>query len=181
MITSVATSTTASARPRSPSLFGGGNTVALGVITDGVFVNGGQFELTTTWSAGAGYEHFWLPNVSTAVYGTYTAVRYNDNVINSRLFCGSNNAANQNIRVGAGVDCDPGFNYWTVGMVNNWFPAPGFRLAIDVLYSRVDTAFDGQTVTLSKAAGLRPTGTYLAKDQGILSVAFRAYRSFVTE
>ena len=38
----------------SPGLFGGGNTVALGVITDGVFVNGGQFQLTTTWTAGAG-------------------------------------------------------------------------------------------------------------------------------
>ena len=34
----------------SPGLFGGGNTVALGVLTDGVFINGGQFELTTAWS-----------------------------------------------------------------------------------------------------------------------------------
>jgi len=134
------------------------------------------------WSAGAGWEHFWLPNFSTAVYGTYTQVRYNDNVINSRLFCGNAgaSAANQNIRVGAGVDCDPGFNYWTVGMVNNWFPAPGFRLAIDVLYSRVETAFEGQAVTLSKAAGLRPTGVYLAKDQGIVSVMFRAQRAFAS-
>ena len=162
----------------SPSLFGGGNTVAFGVITDGVFINGGQFELTTTWSAGAGYEHFWLPNVSTALYGTYTAVRYNDNVINSRLFC--NGGGGQNIIVANNVTCDPGYNYWTVGMVNNWFPAPGFRLAIDVLYSRVETAFSGETVTLSKAAGLRPTGTYLAKDQGIVSVMFRAQRAFAS-
>jgi hypothetical protein len=65
-------------------------------------------------------------------------------------------------------------------MVNNWFPAPGFRLAIDVLYSRVETAFEGQAVTLSKAAGLRPTGTYLAKDQGIVSVMFRAQRAFAS-
>jgi hypothetical protein len=28
--------------------------------------------------------------------------------------------------------------------------------------------------------GLRPTGTYTAKDQGILSVVFRAQRSFAT-
>src|SRR5262252_5716738 len=40
----------------SPSMFGANNVVALGVITDGVFVNGRQFELTTTWSAGFGYE-----------------------------------------------------------------------------------------------------------------------------
>ena len=66
-------------------------------------------------------------------------------------------------------------------MVNNWYPVAGFRLAVDVLYSRVQTAFDGQTVSLSKAAGLRPTGLYTAKDQGILSVMFRAQRAFVTE
>src|SRR5947209_3569619 len=37
----------------SPGLFGGGNTIALGFLTDGVYVNGGQFDLTTTWTAGA--------------------------------------------------------------------------------------------------------------------------------
>jgi hypothetical protein len=165
----------------SPSLFGGGNTVALGVITDGVFVNGGQFELTTTWSTGVGYEHFWVPNVSTAAYATYSQVRYNDNVINSNLFCNGGGAVPQNIILTSGGRCDPGFNYWTVGMVNNWYPVAGFRLAVDVLYSRVQTAFDGQTVLLSKSAGLRPTGSYTAKDQGILSVMFRAQRLFVTE
>src|SRR4030095_2020600 len=93
----------------SAALFGGANTVALGVITDGVFVNGQQFELTTTWTAGGGWEHFWLPNFSTAVYGTYTQVTYNDTVVNSRLFCGGGGATNQNIIVGSGVTCDPSF------------------------------------------------------------------------
>jgi hypothetical protein len=167
----------------SPGLFGGGNTVALGVITDGVFVNGGQLELTTAWTAGAGWEHFWLPNFSTAVYGTYTQVTYNDTVVNSRMFCGTSGGApavNQNIRVGAGVTCDPGFNYWSVGSVTNWYPVAGFRLAVDVIYTRVESAFDGQTVTLGKTQGLRPTGLYTAKDQGILAVTFRAQRSFAT-
>src|SRR5262249_30724903 len=49
----------------SPGLFGAGNTVAIGVITDAVYINGGQLQFTTAWSTGAGYEHFWLPNVST--------------------------------------------------------------------------------------------------------------------
>ena len=81
----------------SPGLFGGGNQVAFGVITDAVFVNGGQLELTTAWTAGAGCEHFWLPNFSTTVYGTYTQVSYNDTVINNRLFCGGGGATNQNV------------------------------------------------------------------------------------
>jgi porin-like protein len=164
----------------SPGLFGAGNTVAFGVISDGVFLNGGQFELTTAWTAGAGWEHFWLPNFSTAAYGTYTQVRYSDNVINSRMFCAGTGATAQNIVVGAGVTCDPGFNYWTVGAVTNWYPVAGFRLAVDVQYTRIETAMDGQTVTLSKAQGLRPTGNYTAKDQGILAVVFRAQRSFAT-
>jgi hypothetical protein len=159
----------------SPGLFGGGNTVALGVLTDGVYLNGGQFELTTTWTAGAGYEHFWLPNVSTAVYGTYTQVRYSDSA--SRMFCTSGGVTQT---INSSGTCDPSFNFWTVGMVNNWYPVAGFRLAVDVLYTRVETGFDGQTLTLTKTQGARPTGLYTAKDDGILSVTFRAQRSFAT-
>jgi hypothetical protein len=164
----------------SPGLFGGGNTVALGVLSDGVFVNGGQFELTTAWTTGFGYEHFWLPNVSTTVYGTYTQVRYDDTVINSRLFCGGGGATTQNIFLTGGGRCDPGFNFWMIGTHSDWYPVPDFRLAVEVLYTRIETAFDGQTVALGKTQGLRPTGLYTAKDQGILSVGFRAVRSFAS-
>jgi Porin subfamily len=166
-----------------PGLFGANNTVAFGVITDGVFINGGQFDLTTTWTAGAGWEHFWLANFSTAVYGTYTQVRYSDSVISSNIFCAGtgSGAVAQNLSLNSSNNpCDPGFNYWTVGAVTNWYPVAGFRLAVDVLYTRIETAFDGQSVSLSKTQGLRPTGSYTAKDQGILSVVFRAQRSFAT-
>src|SRR5499427_9418503 len=162
-----------------PGLFGSGNTVAFGVLTDAVYVNGGQLQLTTTWTAGGGYEHYWLPNVSTAVYGTYTQVRYNDSVINSGIFCGTAPATTQNLILPAG-HCDPGFNFWTVGAVTNWYPVAGFRLAIDVLWTQIQTADSGQVISLSKAQGARPTGNYTAKDLGILSVTFRAQRSFAT-
>ena len=152
------------------------------MITDAVYVNGGQLQLTTTWTAGAGYEHFWLPNVSTTVYGAYTQVRYNDSVINSGLFCNgvSGVTAAQNLILVSAAACDPGFNYWTIGSRTDWYPVAGFRLAVDVLYARVETAFSGDIVSLSKAQGARPTGSYTAKDLGILSVVFRAQRSFAT-
>jgi hypothetical protein len=51
-------------------LFGGGNQVALGIASDSVFVNGGDLQLTTSWTVGAGWEHFWAPQFSTAWYGT---------------------------------------------------------------------------------------------------------------
>jgi porin-like protein len=161
----------------SPSLFGSGNTVAFGVITDAVYVNGGQLQLTTTWSTGAGYEHFWLPNVSSTVYGTYSQVRYNDAVINSGIFCGT--ATPQNLVLPTG-HCNPGFNFWTLGTHTDWYPVAGFRLAVDVMWSQVQTADSGQTISLSKAQGARPTGVYTAKDLGILSVMFRAQRAFAT-
>jgi Porin subfamily len=162
----------------SPGLFGANNQVALGVITDAVYVNGGQLQLTTAWTAGGGYEHFWLPNLSTALWGTYTQVRYNDTVINSRLFC--NGGGGQSIAVANNVTCDPGFNFWMVGLLHNWFPVPGFRLAIETTYTRVETAFDGQQFSLARTVGARPTGLYTAKDQGILSVIFRAQRAFAS-
>jgi Porin subfamily len=157
----------------SPDIFGGGNQVALGFITDAVYVNGGQLQLTTAWSAGAGYEHFWVPTVSTTVYSTYSQTRYNDTVINSRGFC-----TGQNIAVSG--TCDPGFNLWIIGTHTDWYPVAGFRLAVEVNYTRVGTAFDGQTITLSKTQGARPTGVYTAKDQGIVAVGFRAVRAFAT-
>jgi hypothetical protein len=159
----------------SPGLFGAGNTVALGVITDAVYLNGGQFNLTTTWTAGGGYEHFWLPNLSTAMYGAYTQVRYSDAVINSRTFC-----TGQAIAIATTAPCDPGFNFWVVGVVQNWYPVAGFRLAVNAQWTQIQTAFDGQTITLNKTQGARPTGSYLARDDGILAVVFRAQRSFAT-
>src|SRR5262245_54275337 len=157
----------------SPGLFGASNTVALGFITDAVFLNGGQLELTTAWSAGFAYEHFWLPNFSSTVFGTYSQIRYNDTIIASRAFC-----TGQSIAV-SGV-CDPGFNFCTLGTHTDWYPVPGFRLAVEVLYKRVETAFEGQTITLTKTQGARPAGTYTARDDGILSAGFRAVRTFGT-
>jgi hypothetical protein len=158
----------------SPDIFGANNTLALGFITDAVYINGGQLQLTTAWAAGVGYEHFWLPNVSTTVYSTYSQTRYNDAVINSRVFC----AANQTIA--ASGACDPGFSLWIIGTHTDWYPVAGFRLAVEVNYTRVMTNFDGQTLTLNKTQGARPTGVYTAKDDGVIAAGFRAVRAFAT-
>jgi len=162
------------ANSSSPGLFGTGNnpnTVALGFITDSVYVNGGQFEQTTAWSINAGYEHYWTPNFSSAVYGGYLEVQYNDTVIANRSFC-SVAQVNPGAR-----PCDPSYALYQVGLVTNWFPAAGFRLALDVLYTGIETAMEGP-ITLGQTRGLRPTGAYTAKDDGIVSVMFRAQRNW---
>jgi hypothetical protein len=154
----------------SPSLFGD-RSVALGWVSDAAYVNGGQFQNTTAWSINAGYEHYWTPAFSNALYGGYIEFSYNDTVINNRWFCGSVQT------VPATRTCDPGFSLYHIGFLTNWFPAPGFRLALDVLYTGIDTALAGP-ITIASARGLRPTGAYTAKDRGITSVMFRAQRNW---
>ena len=75
----------------------------------------------------------------------------------------------------------PSFKYWTVGTHHDWFPLPGLRFAVDVMYTGIDSAMAGPTVTLGTKVGARPTGVYTVKDLGILSVIFRAQRSWGTD
>jgi hypothetical protein len=164
----------------SPGLFGSGNTVAFGVLSDGVYVNGSGIQQTTSWSVGGGFEYFWTRNFSSTIYGNYTEVTYNSTVVNTRVFCGGGGAVNQSIVVAATVSCDPSFKFWTVGTHHDWFPLPGLRFAVDVMYTGIDSAMAGSTITLAKAQGARPTGVYTAKDLGNLSVIFRAQRSWGT-
>jgi hypothetical protein len=77
----------------------------------------------------------------------------------------------------SGQACDPSFALWQVGTHHDWFPAAGFRLAVDVMYTRIETAMEG-LVRLNQTTGARPTGVYSVEDDGILSVMFRAQRGF---
>jgi Porin subfamily len=161
----------------SPGLYGSGNEISFGVLTDAVYGNagavagyGGGLELTTTWAAGGGFEYFWTRNFSSTIYGGYTRTEYSG--AGSALVC------TRVTIVSANPTCDPNYSLWQVGTHHDWFPVPGLRFAVDVLYTGVESAFSGQTVSLAKASGARPTGAYLVQDHGILSVAFRAQRSW---
>ena len=155
----------------SPGLYGSGNTIALGAVTDGVYRNGTSIEQTTAWTVGAGFEYFWTRNFSSTIYGNYTEVSYNSTVVNNRWFCTGGSPYN-------GVTCDPSFKYWTVGTHHDWFPLPGLRFAVDVLYTAIESEMSGQTVALGTKVGARPSGLYTVKDLGITSVVFRAQRSW---
>jgi hypothetical protein len=152
-------------------LYGSGNEIGFGILTDAVYDAGTALELTTTWAAGGGFEYFWTRNFSSTIYGGYTRTEYNSN--GAAMVC---SRVNNN-----GGVCDPNYGLWQIGTHHDWFPVAGLRFAVDVLYTGVDTAFEGQTITLpngGKMQGARPTGDYLAADQGILSVMFRAQRSW---
>jgi hypothetical protein len=155
---------------RGPALYSGTNDIAIGYTSDAVYRNGTDLELTTGWSAGGGYEHFWTRNFSSTIYGAYAEVKYNNTVVNGAWFCG--NA----IVLLDGQRCDPSFQYWVLGSHTDWWPVPNFRLAVDVMYTQVETAFAGRV--LLPRNGSRVGGIYNAKDLGITSVIFRAQRNW---
>jgi hypothetical protein len=159
-------------------LYGGGNTIATGVSSDAVYVNGSAMQLTTAWAVGASFEHWWTPEVSSIIYGGTGQIQYNSTVVNSRWFCGGGGAAAQTYTIAGGAACDPGFRLTQVGAQVDWYPIRGLRFSWGVLHDFFDSGFGGQTITIAKTQGLRPVGVYTTQDKGTTAGVFRVQRFF---
>jgi hypothetical protein len=190
----------------SPGLFGSGNQVAVGWITDGVFLNGTAIELTTTWTVAAAYEHYWTPQLKTSFSGAYSQVNYDNtakgywasNVCPAgtpapggpAAITGGGQAGFNN--VGAAF-CDPDWAFFQGGVRTQWSPSAGFFMGVDLIYTHIFTAFKGATANINGVnvsgttgaatpinpiVGARPAGVYRIDDQGIFSAVFRAQRNF---
>ena len=105
-------------------------------------------------------------------------------MINGRFFCRGNGSGAQRRRSCGGRHLRPSYSLWQIGTHHDWFPLPGLRFAVDVLYTRVESDMAGQTITLPEPAsftnqlGARPNGIYTVKDLGLVSVMARAQRSW---
>jgi len=146
----------------------------LGVITGWRLRSTGPVRTDHDLDGGRGWEHFWLANFSTAVYGTYTQVRYDDAIISSNL------SARARTSFKLAVPVRSWLQLLDRGAVTNWYPWLASALRFTCSTRRIESAFDGQTLSLSKTQGCVRPAAYTAKDQGILSVVFRAQRSFAT-
>jgi hypothetical protein len=87
------------------------------------------------------------------------------------------------IRTGANP-CDPSGSIEGIGLGTKWFPRPNFLIGVEVLYTHVNTGFDGGTAifarnTANPNAGGQQPGTnvfpiqYNFGDANILSVQAR--------
>jgi hypothetical protein len=158
----------------SPAMFGSGNTLAWGLMTDAVYVDGGTLQLTTAWTFGAGFEHNWSPLLKTSLYGSYSEISYNTTA--RAQIC-----ASPGTNVSGVTNCDPNWKFWTVGSRTQWSPARGFILGVDVIWTQIDTAFEGTGLINNSGTNIiggRPTGAYTFSDQGTLSVTGRAQRNY---
>jgi len=161
-------------------LYGSGNSVALGWITDGVFATGTPIELTTVWGFTAFAQHFWNPKWRTSLYGGRVEVDYNATA--KGFICGPAGvggavATLNGVALTKVSNCNPDYSWWQIGSRTQWNPHPDLDIGVDVLFSHLNSAFAG-TATLA-ANGARPGGVYALEGQDEVSVFFRIQRNFL--
>lgn len=135
-----------------------GSTSGVGLVTDAVYgtatVNP-SLQLTTGWSAVAGFQHVWNSQWKTTLYGTYGEIDYNTT---AEAILGS----------APGTSHD--FSFWQAGSRTVWTPVQNLDLSVDVMYNSLQTA--------SSTAGTAiPAGNTLS-DQDWWQAIFRVQRNF---
>ena len=178
-------------------IYNNSQSVGIGWTNDGIFDTGTDIELTQAWSINAAYQHIWGPAGTwggkwrTTVYGGYVNISYNDKakaIILGHLPgaagtqpCGVPVAGAVwpplNIAVGSGNSCSPDYSFYQVGSRTQFNPAPLMDIGLDVVYTRLNTAFKGASVGLYPANAPRPAVNVI-DDQSVLSAIVRWQRNF---
>jgi hypothetical protein len=168
-------------------IYDSNNSVGLGWTADGVFGTGTDIQLTTVWSALAGYQHIWSPRWRTSLFGGYVNVDYNGaatDLINSSQalasVCNTRNPASAPGAFGtvtplAGNSCSPDYSWYEIGTRTQWNPVAQLDIGLELLYTHTNTAYKG--AALVAATGSRPAVLNI-DDQNVWSAMFRWQRNF---
>jgi hypothetical protein len=183
------------AGPFSAVQFNDGN-LGYSFFSDGVFSNAtGDIQLTTVWGINAAYDHLWLPNFRTSLYGSYLRNDYGNSAnlaicnAQSRPFAGLGPAATPSA-VGGSIAfnpvqvvngaCNNNFAWWTIGSRTQYNFTPWFYVGFDVIYQKLESASSGANVTYTALAGsAQPTAIYHIQDQDNYGLLIRVHRDIV--
>jgi len=178
----------------SPAKFGVGNSLGLGYLQDGIFGQAGEVELTKAWGIYASYDHFWSRTWRTSLYGGYLAIAYNNNAQNliRAATCGPQSGAGAvstaapaaaNSMAGGSItnmtNCNPDWALGYFGSRTQWNITSQFYMGVDILYTKLYTAFEGQAVYRAVANSPRPSGVYNIQNQDNIAFTFRVHRDFL--
>jgi hypothetical protein len=164
------------------TMFGGSNvgyqSVGFGTTTDGVWLpvaagGDGSIHLTEAWGFRGAFNHNWDPYWSTSLFGSYSAVRYDDTAKAS--ICTVYTAARAATH-SADYSCNPDYNVSQLGVVTRWTPVKNLTFSAEVLWFHLDQKFTG-SATLTPTAP-KPTAVYEFKDQDAVSLNVRVQRNF---
>ena len=106
---------------------------------DCIFTASGTCEQQHGWSVVAAYKHFWLPTLSSAIYGSYAQINYSGNALAG--FGGA---------IGA-----PNLKQGRVGGNLVWTPIKGFDIGAEFMYVNVTQS---RPVGLATDAALNSVG-----------------------
>jgi Porin subfamily len=128
-----------------------------------------DLQLATMWNIFGAIQHYWVPEVHTSVYGSYTEYEANSSAVDT-IVCQGINAGHMSGVIGT---------VSSTGSRTIWNPVKNLDVGADVLYTAMSkTAFDGATVTFSPG-GNAATGTFNVAPThiwaGILRVQYNFY------
>ncbi|MES1155782.1 MAG: porin, partial [Pseudorhodoplanes sp.] len=106
--------------------------VAGGWLDDAYFGPLGQLELPTAWNVQAGFQHYWTNSLRSSIWGSYSVYEANSSTIDT-LVCPAR---------GQGPGCAD-FNAYQIGSRTIWNPVTNLDIGLEVMYTKVETAFAG--------------------------------------
>ncbi|WOH68950.1 porin [Bradyrhizobium sp. BWA-3-5] len=154
-----------------------------GYTSDGVYVPGGDIQLTDAWGVRGAFNHNWDPYWSTSLWGSYSQVRYNGTA--TAQYCAAftgpvpGGAAVSGRAFSADFTCDPDFNVAMVGAVTRWTPVKNLTFSAEVGAFFLDQKMTGAiTAQAAGATSPKPVATYEFRDQSTVFLNIRAQRNF---
>jgi hypothetical protein len=166
------------ARSSAASLFQDGG-VAVGWWDDAYFNNNlaatirGELELPKVWSVQAGFQHYWTNSLRSSIWGVYSSYEASSNAVDT-LICAPR---------GFGPGCAD-WNAWQVGSRTIWNPVANLDIGLEVMYTKIETAFAGGRTNCAGAGcvpGTAPAGIPFVQniqDNGVWSGILRIQRNF---
>ena len=189
---------TSGASPNFAMFGGSGNgayqSVGFGATTDGVYMPGAGgtngIVLTTAWGLRGAFNHNWNPYWTTALFGSYSQVKYdggaNDNLLGQGTttakgaYCAAfavSHPGQALVGNAAGAyTCNPDFNVSQLGVVTRWTPVKNLTFSGEVQWFHLDQKMSGSSTFTATAP--KPAALYEFKDQNTVLLQFRAQRNF---
>jgi hypothetical protein len=165
------------ARSSGASLFQDGG-VAVGWWDDAYYADidagiRGQLELPKVWNVQAGFQHYWTNALRSSIWGSYMRYETNSDVVDT-FVCAPR---------GFGAGC-ANWNAWQVGSRTIWNPVTNLDVGLEVMYTRIETAYAGGRTNCENAGcviGSAPAGTPIVhniQDNDVWSGILRIQRNF---
>jgi hypothetical protein len=156
------------------------NSLGFGATTDAIYLpvasgGDGTLHLTKAWGVRGAFNHNWDPYWSSSLFGSYSAVRYDDTA--KVFYCGAFIVATGGLATkSVDYSCNPNFNVSQLGVVTRWTPIKNLAFSAEVQWFHLDQKFTGSTVV--GAASPKPAARYNFADQDVVSLNVRAQRNF---